>query len=61
MEFAAYEAEVFVCNKSLSSQPALSSFTSLTGSDCMCVKWTVCWQMSWAVRIQANMRASGSW
>lgn len=61
VEFVAQDAEVFVCDESLSSQLAFSSFTYLTGSDCMCARWTVCRQMFWAVRIQANMRASGTW
>lgn len=45
----------------VSSQPARSSSTSLTGSGCTCARWTVCRQMFWAARTQANTRASGTW
>ena len=59
--FGKVEFTAFVCDESFSFQPALFSFTSLTGSNCTCVRWTVCRQMFWAVRIQANTRDSGTW
>lgn len=43
------------------AQPVRSSSSSSTGSDCTCARWTVCWQMFWAARTQANMRTSGTW